>query len=120
MTIDTKTSLFGVIGDPIEHSLSPVMHNRAFAHTGYNGTYLAFHVKDIGSAVTGVRGLGIKGLSVTIPHKLTVMDHLDEIDEIAVKIGAVNTVTNIDGKLYGKNTDCLGATNALCEKIDIK
>ena len=120
MTINSKTSLYCVLGDPISHSLSPVMHNSAFMHTGYNGAYLAFNVKDIKAAVTGIKGLNIKGASITIPHKLTVMEHLDEIDETAKKIGAVNTIINRDGKLYGSNTDCLGATNALLERTEIK
>lgn len=119
-TIDTKTFLYGVIGDPIEHSLSPAMHNRAFAEIGYNAVYLAFHVTDVAAAVSGMRGLGIKGFSVTIPHKVTVMDYLDDIDEKAVTIGAVNTVINRDGKLYGYNSDCLGAMRALREKTTIK
>jgi len=120
MDINAGTSLFCVIGDPISHSLSPVMHNSAFAHIGYNGVYLAFNVKQVSSAIAGIKGLGIKGVSVTIPHKLTVMEFLDEIDESAVKIGAVNTIINRQGKLYGSNTDYLGATNALLEKTSIK
>ena len=120
MNINASTSLFCVIGDPISHSLSPVMHNSAFAHIGYNGVYLAFNVKQVSSAIAGIKGLGIKGVSVTIPHKLTVMEFLDEIDESAVKIGAVNTIINRQGKLYGSNTDYLGATNALLEKTSIK
>lgn len=120
MNIDASTSLFCVIGDPILHSLSPVMHNSAFAHTGYNGVYLAFNVKEVSSAIAGIKGLGIKGVSVTIPHKLTVMEFLDEIDESAIKIGAVNTIVNRQEKLYGSNTDYLGATNALLEKTSIK
>ncbi len=119
MNLNTKTSLYGVIGNPIEHSLSPVMHNRAFMETGYNGAYLAFLVTDLESAIAGVRGLGIKGLSVTIPHKVAVMNLLDEIDDMAIKIGAVNTVVNQDGKLYGYNTDCLGAIHAILEKTKI-
>ncbi len=117
--IDSHTSLYCVLGDPIFHSLSPVMHNSAFAHIGYNGAYLAFNVKDIASAVAGIRGLGIKGVSVTIPHKVAVMEYLDEIDEKAVKIGAVNTIINKAGKLYGYNSDYLGAVDALSEKTDI-
>ena len=120
MNINASTSLFCVIGDPISHSLSPVMHNSAFAHTGYNGVYVAFNVKDVSSAVSGIRGLDIKGVSVTIPHKLAVMEFLDEIDKNAIKIGAVNTITNKQGKLFGCNTDYLGATNALLEKTSIK
>jgi shikimate dehydrogenase len=120
MNINASTSLFCVIGNPISHSLSPVMHNSAFAHIGHNGVYLAFNVKEVSSAIAGIKGLGIKGVSVTIPHKLTVMEFLDEIDESAIKIGAVNTIVNRQGKLYGSNTDYLGATNALLEKTSIK
>ncbi|RZB32024.1 MAG: shikimate dehydrogenase [Desulfobacteraceae bacterium Eth-SRB1] len=120
--IDSNTSLYAVLGDPISHSLSPVMHNSAFAYTGYNGAYLAFNVKDrdLAPAISGIRALGIKGASVTIPHKVEVMKFLDSIDEEALKIGAVNTIVNRDGKLFGYNTDCLGATHALLEKTDIK
>ncbi|MBU4185995.1 MAG: shikimate dehydrogenase [Proteobacteria bacterium] len=120
MNIDASTFLFCVIGDPISHSLSPVMHNSAFAHIKYNGVYLAFNVKDVSSAISGIRALNIKGVSVTIPHKLTVMEFLDEIDENAIKIGAVNTIVNRQDRLFGSNTDYLGATNALLEKTSIK
>ncbi len=120
--IDSSTSLYAVLGDPVSHSLSPVMHNSAFSRTGYNGVYLAFNVKgqDLASAINGIKALGIKGASITIPHKVEVMKYLDNIDEKAAKIGAVNTIVNRDGKLFGYNTDCLGATNALLEKTGIK
>lgn len=117
--IDAKTYLYGVIGDPVSHSLSPVMHNAAFDEIGYNGAYVAFNVKDIKGAITGVRTLGIKGASVTIPHKVSVMAYLDEIEEKAKNIGAVNTIVNQDGHLYGYNSDCSGAIRALLEKTDI-
>ncbi len=122
VVVDSCTSLYCVLGDPISHSLSPVMHNSAFTHMGYNGVYLAFNVKDknLASAISGIKALGIKGVSVTIPHKVEVMKFLDNIDEKALKIGAVNTIVNKDGKLFGYNTDCLGATNALLEKTAIK
>lgn len=110
------------MGDPVSHSLSPLMHNAAFGHIGFNAVYLAFGVRDrdLASAVAGIRALGIKGASVTIPHKINVMDHLDEIEGTALKIGAVNTIVNKDGHLYGYNSDCLGAMSALREKTDIK
>lgn len=117
--INTKTCLYGVLGDPVSHSLSPLMHNTAFESIGYNGVYLAFGVKDLKGAVGGIRALGVRGASVTIPHKIQVMDYLDEIDAQAVKIGAVNTIVNKDGHLYGYNSDCLGAIAALREKTDI-
>ena len=120
MAKDTHTALYCVLGDPVSHSLSPVMHNNAFAHTGYNGAYLAFKVTDIAAAVTGIKALGIKGASITIPHKVAIMEFLDDIDEKAATIGAVNTIVNKDGMLHGYNTDWMGAIDALLEKTDIK
>ncbi len=119
MIINGKTVLYGIIGNPVTHSLSPAMHNAALAANGINGVYLPFSAPDIAAAVTGIRGLGIQGVSVTIPHKEKVMALLDEIDPVAQKIGAVNTVMNKDGTLKGLNTDWLGATRALEEKIDL-
>lgn len=120
MKIDTNTRLYAVLGDPVSHSLSPVMHNSAFARIGYNGVYTAFRVKDIAGAVHGIKALGIQGASITIPHKTAVMAYLDEVDEEARKIGAVNTVVNRQGRLSGYNTDGLGAIKALSEKTSIK
>lgn len=120
LEINTKTLLFGVIGSPISHSMSPAMHNAAFRASGINGVYLAFDVTDVEGTVRAVRALSIKGLSVTIPHKLAVMDHLDFIDPTAKDIGAVNTIVNRDGRLEGYNTDCSGAIRAILEKTDLK
>jgi shikimate dehydrogenase len=120
MGLDSDTILFAVLGDPVSHSLGPVMHNTAFLETGFNGAYLAFRVKDIGSAVIGIKALGIKGASITIPHKLSVMDFLDELDDSAKKIGAVNTLVNRNGVLIGYNSDGIGAVKALSEKTAIK
>lgn len=118
-TITTQTTLFGVIGDPVGHSLGPAMHNAALKAMGYPAVYLAFHVTDVAGAITAVRSLKISGLSVTIPHKVAVMGCLDEIDDLARQIGAVNTVVNRDGCLEGVNTDCFGAVSALAEKTDL-
>lgn len=120
LEINTKTLLFGVIGSPVSHSMSPAMHNAAFKASGINGVYLAFDVTDVEGTVRAVRALSIKGLSVTIPHKLAVMDHLDFIDPTAKDIGAVNTIVNRDGRLEGYNTDCSGAIRAILEKTDLK
>jgi shikimate dehydrogenase len=111
--VDVSTILCGVIGNPVAHSMSPAMHNAAFQAVGLNYVYLAFKVEDVASALRGVRGLGIRGLSVTIPHKLAVMDSLDHIDETARQIGAVNTIINEQGRLVGTNTDGYGALLAL-------
>jgi shikimate dehydrogenase len=113
------TAVYAVIGDPVSHSLSPVMHNRAFAHTGYNGVYIALRVRDIAAAASGFRALDFKGISVTIPHKVSVMECLDEVDARAREIGAVNTIVNRDGRLVGYNSDYLGAIKALTAAIDI-
>ena len=112
--------VYAVFGDPVGHSLSPVMHNSALNHTGCDGVYLAFRVKDIAAAVSGIRGMGIRGASITIPHKVGVMKYLDEVEAPAEKIGAVNTIVNRRGVLHGYNTDCPGAVKALLEKIVIK
>lgn len=112
--------IYAVFGDPVSHSLSPVMHNSAFAQAGLENFYLAFSVKDIAAAVGAVRGLGIRGASITIPHKVGVMKYLDRIDHLAGQIGAVNTIVNRQGTLYGYNSDCAGAVNALKEKTDIR
>jgi shikimate dehydrogenase len=118
--IDADTSLFGLIGNPVAHSLGPVMHNQAFAATGYNGIYLAFRVTDPGTAMKGIAALNFKGVSVTLPHKVAVMEYLDEVDETAARIGAVNTIVNNQGRLIGYNTDCAGALEALRTRTSIK
>lgn len=117
---DSDTILLALLGDPVSHSLGPVMHNTAFAETGFNGVYLAFRAKDVGNAVIGIKALGIKGASITIPHKISVMDFIDELDDTAKKIGAVNTLVNRDGVLTGYNSDGIGAVKALSEKTAIK
>ena len=119
LAIDSNTRLYAVIGDPVAHSLSPVMHNAAFRQTGHNGVYVACHVTDLPEAVAGIRALGIHGCSVTLPHKVAVMDLLDEIDPMARRIGAVNTIVNHAGKLAGFNSDSPGAMAALLEKTPV-
>jgi len=113
MEIKATTKLCAVIGDPVEHSLSPCMHNAAYAALNLDYAYAAFHVKDVEKAAAGVRGLQIRGLSVTIPYKVEIMKYLDEITPLAQRIGAVNTVTNDNGRLIGTNTDGFGALYAL-------
>lgn len=117
--IDAKTEVYGIIGHPVSHSLSPIIQNLAFSYHKINAVYLAFDVTDLASALAGIRELGIKGVSVTIPHKVAIIPFLDKLDELAEKISAVNTVVNKDDLLIGYNTDCLGAMLALREKTDI-
>ncbi len=112
--IDAKTQVCAVIGNPVEHSLSPAIHNAAFEALGLDYAYVAFRVEDIAAAIAGVRALGnFRGLSVTIPHKVSIMDHLDEIDVVARNIGSVNTVVKEGGALKGSSSDGPGALNAL-------
>ncbi len=112
--MNSKTKLFCVIGDPIEHSLSPIMHNTVFEAMKLNCAYTAFKVpKDaLGGAIEGMKALGIGGVNVTIPHKVAVMEHLDSLSEEARIIGAVNTVKFGDERV-GYNTDGMGALRAL-------
>jgi len=119
MVIDHQTRLFGVMGNPIGHTLSPVMHNAAFAETGVNAVYLAFETTDADGCLQGIRSFGMKGMSVTIPHKSSVIPHLDAVDETAKRIGAVNTIVNREGRLYGFNTDAIGALKALEDRMDL-
>ena len=119
MIIDQHTGLYGVIGNPVRHSLSPALHNAAFSATGLNAVYLAFETGDIEECLKGIRALGIKGASITIPFKTTVMPFLDEIDPLAKRIGAVNTIVNDSGRLKGYNTDALGALKALEENVKL-
>lgn len=121
--INGKTAVYGILGDPVSHSLSPAMHNAAFESLGENRIYLPFRVTDIAKAVQGLKALDIHGLSVTIPHKETVIPFLDTIDPVALKIGAVNTIEVIpsgNGKiLRGSNSDWVGANRALSKHIDL-
>jgi shikimate dehydrogenase len=116
MDINAHTQFCGVIGNPIEHSLSPAIHNAAFQKLGLNFVYLAFRVNAIGDAIKGFRALGnFRGASVTIPHKVTSVPFLDYIAPTARDIGAINTIVATGGILTGYNTDATGALRALRE-----
>ena len=117
MNLSGKTVLYAVIGDPISHSLSPVMQNAAFEAMKMDCVFLAFKVApaEVENALRGLRGLGIRGLNVTMPDKNAVIAHLDEVDETAKFLGSVNTILNEDGKLRGFSTDGAGAHRALEE-----
>lgn len=133
--IDGKTKILGVIGDPIEHTFSPAMQNAGLDALNLNYIYLPFHVKPdrLSYAIEGAKALGIQGLNVTIPHKTNVMKHLDEIDQVASMIGAVNTIqfnygedngsSNQDNEINvttkGFNTDGYGCVRAIEEKTSI-
>ncbi len=115
MKIDEHTSIYGVVGFPLSHSLSPVMHNAAFRELGLKAVYLAFESTNLEATIRGGRAMGIKGLSITIPFKSLVIPFLDRMDPMARKIGAVNTVAREEEGLVGYNTDAAGGLKALRE-----
>lgn len=119
--ITGKTKLVGLMGDPVEHSLSPPMHNAAFKYFDLDYVYVPFHVKKeyLKEALEGARYLAIKGLNVTIPHKTDVIKYLDVLDDAAELIGAVNTI-KFDDVVKGYNTDGLGAVRSIEEVTPVK
>lgn len=119
--LTSRTRVYGVIGDPIVHSLSPVLHNAAFRARKMDAIYLPFHVTDLNDFLRAVEPLGIAGFSITSPHKEKILSHLYHIDPLAKSVGAVNTVVvKRSGKLFGCNTDCLGILRALEGKLSIR
>lgn len=122
-TITGKTKLLGLLGHPVEHSLSPVMHNKGFQNLNLDFIYLCFDIKEesLNEAVQGLKAIGVRGFNVTMPHKKTIIQYLDGMSKEAELIGAVNTVVNDAGKLYGHNTDGKGYVRALVEEgISVK
>nr|ADI22003.1 shikimate 5-dehydrogenase [uncultured myxobacterium HF0200_01L06] len=114
-SISATTALCGILLHPAGHTRSPAMHNAAFEALGIDASYLAFdvHPDDLEAALSGARALGVRQLAISLPHKIAVLDHLDEVDSVAQAIGAVNTVTFDGGRARGTNTDWLGAVEAL-------
>ena len=111
--INKETKLYGIIGNPISHSISPVIHNSSFVEKGLNSVYVPMKVLDIETFIKDFRKMDFQGFSVTIPHKESILPFLDDIDYVAGKIGAINTVVNQDGRLTGHNTDCMAAVKGL-------
>ncbi|TDL82223.1 shikimate dehydrogenase [Peribacillus frigoritolerans] len=107
--------VYGLIGCPVGHSMSPLIHNDAFLQKELKASYHAFHVEkdDLQAAIAGMKALGIAGFNVTIPHKVSIIPYLDKLDETAELLGAVNTVLNKDGCLIGYNTDGQGYLQSL-------
>src|SRR3989339_1152955 len=110
---DKHSATYGLIGNPVSHSISPIIHNTLFKEMNFNSVYVPFKVDNIGEFIKEFRGLDVKGYSVTIPHKESVVKYLDAVDPIAKKIGAVNTIVNRGGQLVGFNTDCEAAIKVL-------
>jgi shikimate dehydrogenase len=119
MQLDGETKIYGIMGKPVSHSLSPAMHNAAFRALGLNKVYVPFEVTDVARALDGFRAIGVGGVSVTIPHKETVIEYLDDIDPVARKIGAVNTLLIENMQIRGYNTDWTGANKALETVVDL-
>lgn len=121
MHINGSTELYGLIGYPVRHTFSPLMHNAAFATLGINAVYLPFEVKpkDLEPVMRSAGALGIRGLNVTVPYKEKVLKYLDEIDSETALIKAVNTIVIKDGKLRGFNTDGKGFVKSLQDEFGI-
>lgn len=117
--IDGSTVVCTTLAKPNKASTAPAMHNSGFRHLGLNYVYVAFEPDDIGAALSGVRALGFGGVSISAPYKQAAMAFVDELDETARAIGAINTVRNDGGRLVGYNSDWIGAMRALEEKADL-
>lgn len=118
--LDRKTRVYGIIGDPVGHSLSPAMHNAAFQARRMNAVYVPFLVRDLRDFIAAIAPLGVAGFSVTIPHKQAIVRYLDRCDPTAAEIGAVNTVAVRAGKLVGYNTDHIGVLRALEQRTRVR
>jgi len=115
-----RTRVYGVIGNPVAHSLSPLMHNAAFAERRLNAVYLPFDVLDLADFIGNIGALRIAGFSVTIPHKQRILRYLDGCDPLAAEIGAVNTVVLRGTRLYGYNTDYVGVLRAIESRVPLR
>ena len=119
--VDVATRVYGVAGDPVSHSLSPIIMNTALRRENVNAVYLALHAKSLKDLLTCVREIPIHGLSITMPHKEAILQYLDNTDSHTTKIGACNTVVRAqDGKLYGFNTDTAGVVRPLEQRIALE
>ncbi len=117
--IDAKTRICCVIGNPIEQSISPLVHNAAYKTLDLNYVFLTFKVTRVKEALAGLKAINAAGISVTIPHKLEVLKYVDEVDKIAADIGAANTIVNKNGRFVATNTDWIGALKALEEETSL-
>ena len=121
MQLSGKTAVVGIFGDPVEHSLSPRMQNAAIEVSGLDAVYVPFHVTvaQLCDAVAGMRAMALRGVNLTIPHKEAACRLVDELDEQAALIGAINTIVNENGRLKGYNTDGIGLLNALKQELGV-
>ena len=112
--------VYALFGNPVDQSLSPLMHNAALKEMGLPGCYVPLCVQHLPGAVQGLRGMDIRGVSVTIPFKSEIMEYLDDLDDEALRIGAVNTIVNDNGRLTGHNTDWRGLIHSLKEQVEME
>ena len=118
--ITSNTKLYCIFGNPVEHSLSPIIHNACFKKHSIDAKYIAFQTQNIQSAIEAMRSLNILGASITLPFKTQVLQYVDELDEFSNKSGAANTLKNQNGKIFAYNTDGLGSLNSIRESgIDL-
>jgi shikimate dehydrogenase len=120
--MSTNFKTYCIIGDPINHSLSPAIHNAAFTTLGLNCSYIAFRVQEgqLKNSLDSLRAINIGGFNVTMPHKVTILDYVDSLDKVVEMVGAANTVNNEGGKFYAYNTDVVGFIEPLHQrKIDL-
>jgi 3-dehydroquinate dehydratase / shikimate dehydrogenase len=119
--LSRRTRVYGIVGNPVAQSLSPVIQNAAFQARHMNAVYVPFLVRDLRAFLGAIKPLGIAGFSITIPHKQAILRYLDECDPLAARIGAVNTVVvRGGGKLYGYNTDYVGVLRALEPRMALR
>jgi shikimate dehydrogenase len=119
--VRNPSEIFALFGNPVRHSLSPLMHNATFKRMKIDAHYVPFCVENLEDAVREIRGLPIRGVSITIPLKTAVMDYLDGVDESSLRIGAVNTILNDNnGRLKGYNTDWIGLIRDLEESLEVR
>ncbi len=118
--ITETTEVYGLVGSPISHSVSPAMHNAAFSATRLDAVYLPFPAADAEDFVTFGRAMGLKGASVTIPFKVSLFDQMDEVYAVARRIGAINTMRAVEGRWLGGNTDAAGFLSPLRDRVDLK
>jgi len=119
--VDAATRVYGVAGDPVSHSLSPLVMNTAFRRENVNAVYLALHAKDLDDLIQCVRDIPISGLSITMPYKESIVEYLDGTDEVTQRVGACNTVVRAqNGKLFGFNTDVAGIVGPLQQRTALE
>jgi len=118
-SVTSETALYGLVGSPVSHSVSPAMHNAAFGAVGLDAVYLPFPAADADDFAVFGRALGVRGVSVTIPYKVALRGHVDEVDAVACRVGAINTIRAVDGRWIGGNTDAAGFLRPLHGRVPL-